>query len=105
MLGNFLNKKMMGKMEEMQKQVAEIKERLNNIQVIGEAADGKVRVIANGNRLIHDIIINEEWKNSVSATELANELKTACNRALEQAERVEQAEMSHAAMGMLPNMK
>jgi hypothetical protein len=105
MIGNFLNKKMMGKMEEMQKQVAEIKARLNNIQVIGESAEGKIRVIANGNRLIHDIIIDEEWKNSVSAKELANELKIACNRALEQAERVEQAEMSHAAMGILPNLK
>ncbi len=105
MLGNFLNKKMMGKMEEMQKQIAEIKERLNNIQVIGEAENGNIRVIANGNRLIHEIIINEEWKNNHSDNELAQAIKTACNRALEQAERVEQAEMSHAAMGILPNLK
>ena len=46
----------MGKMGEMQKQMEEIKQKLNNISVIGEAEGGKVRVIANGNRMINNIV-------------------------------------------------
>jgi hypothetical protein len=104
MMGNFLNKKMMGKMEEMQKQMEETKGRLANISVRGEAVDGKVVVIANGNRLIESIKIDEEFLKTVEKEELEEMIKLAANRALEQAERVEKSEMSHAAMGILPNL-
>ena len=41
MLGNMFNKKMM---EKMQGQIESIKEKLNNISVIGEAENGNVKV-------------------------------------------------------------
>jgi DNA-binding YbaB/EbfC family protein len=104
MFDKFLGKNLMGKMGEMQKQMEEIKQKLENISVIGEAENGKVRVVANGNRMINNIIIDEEYKNTVSAENLQETITLAANRALEQAERIEKSEMSHAAMGILPGL-
>ena len=104
MFDKFLGKNLMGKMGEMQKQMEEIKQKLENISVIGEAENGKVNVVANGNRLINNIIIDDEYKNVVSATSLQETITIAANRALEQAERIEKSEMSHAAMGILPGL-
>ena len=95
------NKKMM---EKMQGQMEEIKVKLNNITVTGEAENGNVKVIANGNRLINSIEITDDFYNTSSKEHLNESIKTAANRALEQAERVEKSEMSHAAMGMLPGL-
>lgn len=104
MFDKFLGKNLMGKMGEMQKQMEEIKQKLENISVIGEAENGKVRVVANGNRMINNIVIDEEYKNTVSAENLQETIALAANRALEQAERIEKSEMSHAAMGILPGL-
>jgi DNA-binding YbaB/EbfC family protein len=101
MFGNMLNKKMM---EKMQGQMEEVKSKLNNISVIGEAENGNIKISANGNRLLNSITINADFYNTASKEELEDLILTAANRALEQAERVEKSEMSHAAMGMLPGL-
>lgn len=101
MLGNMFNKKMM---EKMQGQMEEIKGKLNNISVTGEAEDGNIKVVANGNRLLNSIEVNEKFYQSASKQQIEELILTAANRALEQAERVEKSEMSHAAMGMLPGL-
>lgn len=101
MLGNMFNKKMM---EKMQGQMEEVKKKLNNISVMGEAEEGNVKVVANGNRLINSIEISDDFYASASKEQIEDLIITAANRALEQAERVEKSEMSHAAMGMLPGM-
>ena len=54
--------------------------------------------------MINNIIIDDEYKNVVSATSLQETITIAANRALEQAERIEKSEMSHAAMGILPGL-
>ncbi|MDF1673023.1 MAG: YbaB/EbfC family nucleoid-associated protein [Vicingaceae bacterium] len=96
-----LNKKMM---EKMQVQMEEVKSKLGNISVIGEAENGEIKVVANGNRLLNSIEINEEFYNNTTKEQLEDLILTAANRALEQAERVEKGEMNHAAMSMLPGM-
>lgn len=101
MFGNMLNKKMM---EKMQGQMEEVKSKLNNISVVGEAENGNIKVVANGNRLLNSIEINEDFYKNASKEQIEDLVLTAANRALEQAERVEKSEMSHAAMGMLPGM-
>ena len=101
MLGNMFNKKMM---EKMQGQMEDIKGKLNNISVTGEAEDGNIKVVANGNRLLNKIELNEDFYNSASKEQIEELILVAANRALEQAERVEKSEMSHAAMGMLPGL-
>jgi len=101
MLGNMFNKKMM---EKMQGQVEEVKGKLNNISVTGEAENGNVKVIANGNRLLNTIEIHDDFFTSATKEQLEDLIVTAANRALEQAERVEKSEMSHAAMGIIPGL-
>ncbi len=95
------NKKMMGKMQE---QMEETKNKLNNISVIGEAENGNIKVVANGNRMLSSIEINPDFYTSKNKEEITTLILTAANRALEQAERVEKSEMSHAAMGMMPGL-
>jgi len=104
MIGNFLNKKMMGKMGEMQQQMDEIKNKLGNIQVIGESDNGSCKAVANGNRLLKEITFNDEFYQNATQQEIAAATIQASNRALEQAARVEQSEMSHAAMSILPGL-
>lgn len=101
MFGNKLNKKMM---EKMQGQMEGIKEKLNNISVVGEAENGSVKVVANGNRMIDSIEISSTFHKTASKEQIEALIVTAANRALEQAERVEKSEMSHAAMGMMPGL-
>lgn len=101
MLGNMFNKKMM---EKMQGQMGDIKEKLNNITVVGEAETGNVKVVANGNRMLNSIEIDANFYATASKAQIEELILTAANRALEQAERVEKSEMSHAAMGMIPGL-
>jgi nucleoid-associated protein EbfC len=101
MLKDMFNKKMM---EKIQGQMEETKSKLNNITLIGEAENGNIKVVANGNRMLSSIELNKEFYASASKEDIANLILTAANRALEQAERVEKSEMSHAAMGMMPGL-
>ena len=95
------NKKMM---EKMQGQMGEIKTKLDNITVTGEAENGNIKVLANGNRMLDSIIIDDDFYCNASKEQITELILTAANRALEQAERVEKSEMSAAAMGMLPGL-
>ena len=99
--GRGINKKMM---EKMQGQMENIKEKLNNIIVVGEAENGNVKVVANGIRMLSSIEINPYFYSAANKEQIEEIILTAANRALEQAERVEKSEMSHAAMGMLPGL-
>ena len=101
MLGNMFNKKLM---EKMQGQMEEIKGKLNNISVSGEAENASVKVTANGNRLLNTIEIDQDFYNTSNKEQLEELIIIAANRALEQAERVEKSEMSHAAMGIIPGL-
>lgn len=101
MFGNMFNKKMM---EKMQGQMEEIKTKLNNISVRGEVENGNIAVIANGNRLLNNIEINDDFYQTASKEQIEELILIAANRALEQAERVEKGEMSQAAMGILPGL-
>ena len=65
---------------------------MNNISVTGEAENGNVKVIANGNRLLTSIEINDELIQNASKEQIEDLILTAANRALEQAERVEKSE-------------
>ena len=99
MLENIFNKKMM---EKMQGRMEEIKLKLNNITLTGEAEN--IKVVANGNRLINNIEIDADFFKTANKEQIEELIVLAANRALEQAERVEKSEMSHAAMGMIPGL-
>ncbi len=93
-------KGMMKKLQAMQQQVEETKAKLNNIKLIGEAMEGKVRVEVNGNSIITDIQV----KDGLDKDEMIDLIIVAANRAIEQAERTKEMEMAQSAKGILPGM-
>ena len=95
---------MMGKLQEMQQKTEAIKQRLDTISVQGEAEDGLVKVTATGNRKVTAIQISEELIQSNDKEQVEELCILAVNRALEQAEKVYEAEMKDVAKGMLPGM-
>ncbi len=92
---------MMKKLQEMQAKAEEAKERLNHIKLIGEAKEGAVRVEVNGNGVITDITLKQEF---TSTDELKSLIITAANRALEQANRTKEMEMAQSAKGIVPGL-
>jgi DNA-binding protein YbaB len=93
-------KGMMKKLQAMQQQVEETKAKLNNIKLIGEAMEGKVRVEVNGNSLITNIQV----KDGLEKDEMIDLIIVAANRAIEQAERTKEMEMAQSAKGIIPGM-
>jgi|688.fasta_scaffold1436063_2 DNA-binding YbaB/EbfC family protein len=87
-----------------QQKAEEIKTRLNAISVEGIAANGKVIVIANGNRKITDIQIQPELLQVDCKEELQDLLLIAIENAIEQAENISNAEMQSLMSMMLPGM-
>jgi DNA-binding protein YbaB len=82
-------------LQQMKGQMNEVKSRLDNIQVRGEAKG--VVVISNGNRKIVDVMIPE----SLAKDNIEDLIILASNRALEQAENVFESEMKSVAGGMM----
>lgn len=90
-----------GKLQEAQQKMQEGKQRLANVTVDGEAGDGAVKVIVNGNREIKSITIGDHLLSPDNKEELEDLLITALNRALKNAENAWEAEMKGVAGGML----
>ena len=94
---------MMGKLQEMKQKMDEIKSRLDSITVTGESGNGAVKVIVTGNKKVKEIQISDDLMQEDKEL-LEDYLILATNHALEQAEKVHDAEMKGAASGMLPGM-
>ncbi|MBC7861936.1 MAG: YbaB/EbfC family nucleoid-associated protein [Bacteroidia bacterium] len=92
---------MMEQLQQMKQKMDEIKAKLETMTVTENAAGGAIRVIANGNKKIKSIHIAKEIQHA-DAEELEEQLVVAINRALEQAEVLNETEMKDATMGMLP---
>lgn len=90
-----------GKLQEMQSKVEQAKEQLATISVSGESPDGRVKVVATGNRKITDITIEDQLRTG-DPEELEDMLVMAVNHALEKAENVQESTMSAATGDMLP---
>lgn len=93
---------MMQKLQEMQQKVAETKARLDTILVDGDA-NGKVKVTLTGNRAVKAINVEGDLAN-YDKEELEDLLILAFNKALENADKVNESEMAAASAGMLPGM-
>jgi DNA-binding YbaB/EbfC family protein len=92
---------MMEKIQQMKQNVADVKDKLDRISVTGESANGKVRVVCNGNKVVKSFHIDESLKNG-DAEELEDHLILATNRAIEKAENLHQSEMAAVTSGMIP---
>ncbi len=94
-----LNQKDM--LEKMQKSLEESKERLSNIKVIGEAASGLVKVELDGNRKLTSLEINADLK-VIDKEDLEDFLALALENALNQANAINESEVSNSARQFLP---
>lgn len=94
----------LGKMRELQERMEEVKSRLETMTLVGEAGSGEVRVMCNGNRRIKNLYINHQLLKTADQEQIEELVVVAANRALEQADRVNEAEMQSAAFGLLGNI-
>ncbi len=95
---------MFDKLLQVQQQAEEIKKRLDNITVTGEAESGKIKVTATGNKQITSINIDETFFKEADKEELEELLVVALNKAIAQAENVHQSEMQAVSQSMLGNL-
>ncbi len=93
---------MMAKLKEAQAKIEETKTRLNTIFVDGESGNGKVVVTVTANREIKNIAIDDELL--YDKEELEDYLIIALNDALKKANEINEAEMTAAAKGGIPDI-
>ena len=91
----------MGKLQEMQQKVQEVKAQLDTVSVAGETADGRVRAVVNGNKKVLSVHIDDSLRQADSE-ELEDLLIIALNKALEKAEDVHQSTMKSTTADLLP---
>ena len=77
-----------------QQKAGEVKKRLDAITVTGVAEGGKITVIANGNKVIQSVVIDDELFKEGDKEQLEELLVIAVNKAMEQADNVSQSEMA-----------
>lgn len=92
---------MFDKLFQAQQKAQEIKQRLGNISVFGEAEGGLIKVVATANKEIKEITIDPIFLSNADKEELEELLVVALNKAMTQAENVSQSEMSAASQDML----
>ncbi len=92
---------MFDKLFQVQQKAEEVKKRLDNITVSGEAEGGKIKVTSTGNKAITAIEIDESFLASTDKEALEELLVVAVNKAIELAENVHQAEMQSMSQDML----
>jgi hypothetical protein len=91
---------MFDKLLEAQQKAGEMKKRLDGISVSGTAEGGKITVVANGNKVVQSINIDEEFLKVADKEELEELLIVAINKAMEQADNVNQSEMAAVTQQM-----
>jgi DNA-binding YbaB/EbfC family protein len=95
---------MMGKLQEMKQKVEESKVRLNNVIVQGQAENGAITVDCTGNNKVVAIKIDPVFFKEAEVDDIEELMIVAMNRALDNAEEANKAEVAGAAGGMMPGM-
>ncbi len=93
---------MMGKLQDAQKKVEETKQRLNNVLIDEQSADGLLKVTVTANRQIRTIDINDELLSDKE--QLEDYLILTLNKALDKAGAINEAELAAAAKDGMPNI-
>jgi DNA-binding protein YbaB len=95
---------MFGKMMEMKQKMEEMKQRLDQISVSGNTPGNDVVVRMNGNKKLIGITVSTALAERGDADEIAELMQLAFERAMEQAESVNESEMRAAAGNLLPGL-
>lgn len=94
---------MMGKLQEMKQRADEIKSKLDLKIISTEGAGGDIKVEISGNRDIKNVVISDALQHG-DKLELQKQLVLTLNKAISEANKVNEAEMKKAASGLLPGM-
>lgn len=89
---------------EMKQKMEEMKQRLDQISVTGNSPGSDIVVQINGNKKLVGITVSAELASRGDAEEIADLMLIAFQRAMEQAESVNESEMRAAAGNLLPGL-
>ncbi len=95
---------MMKQVQKMQEKMAQVQQELEQKTVTAESGGGMVKVTANGKQALVKIQIDKEVVNPADIEMLEDLVLAAANKALEDAGKMAQEEMSKATSGMMPNI-
>jgi DNA-binding protein YbaB len=95
---------MFDKLMEAQQKAGEVKQRLDAITVTGTAEGGKITVTSNGNKVVQSVTIDADFYKQADKEEIEELLVVAINKAIEQAENLNQTEMAAMTQAMLGGM-
>lgn len=104
MFGNQNMKDMMSKLQDMKGVVEDSKKRLENIYVKGDAMDGKIRFVLDGNRKLKELFIDQEIYESLEKDRLIEALIEGFNKAIQDVDHVNENEMKSTAFNLFPGM-
>ena len=91
-----------GRMQKMQEQMAETQEQLGKKTVIAEAGGGMVQVTANGHGRVTAIKLEKSIVSADDVEMLEDLVMAGVNKAMDEAERMRQAEAQRAASSFMP---
>jgi nucleoid-associated protein EbfC len=94
---------MMGKLQEMKQKADEIKSKLNATVLKSVGAGGDIGIEITGNRELKSLSISDALQHG-NKKELEEQLLISINKAIKEADKVNEAEMKKAATGMLPGI-
>lgn len=95
---------MLGKLQEAQQKMEEIKERLDSVSVKGTSGNGKVEIIVSASKKIREVNLTDEVMQIEDKEELEDLLVLALEDAMTKAENVAESESKGAMNGVLPNI-
>lgn len=95
---------MLKQIQKMQEKMAQVQEGLETKTVVGESGGGMVKVTANGKQRIIKVQIDKEVVTPDDVEMLEDLVLAAANKALEEAAKMAQEEISRATSGMLPTI-
>ncbi len=96
--------KMMGKVKEMQTKMKEAQDQLKEITAEGESGGGLVKAVANGDKEIINLDIDDSLVNQVDKTMMRDLIIAAINKAISEADIKAKEHIKKSTEGMLPNI-
>ena len=96
--------KMMGKVKEMQTKMKEAQDDLKNIKIESESGAGLVKVVANAQKEIISLEIDDSLINPEDSGMLKDLVVAAVNKAIFEAEDKAKEHIKNSTEGMLPNI-
>jgi DNA-binding YbaB/EbfC family protein len=94
----------MKQVQKMQEKMAQVQEELEQKTITAESGGGMVKVTANGKQRIVKMQIDKEVVNPSDIEMLEDLVLAATNKALDDASKMAQEEMSKVTSGLLPNI-